>query len=454
MRILLVNKFIFPKGGAETYTFDVGKMLEEHGHEVQYFGLENEKNIVGNRIGSYVTNMDFSQGIKANLNAPFRIIYSREARKKIRAVLDDFQPDVVHLNNIQYHLTPSIILEINKWRKETKKECKIVYTTHDYQLVCPSHGMFDVNMKPCERCLDGHYIHCLQTKCLKNSRAKSLLGTLDGYMWKYSKAYSYVDAYICCSFFLKSKLDTQKRFRDKTIGLHNFKKEMPHLDNIQKKGYVLEFGHLSRDKGTDTLLEVAKKMPNTEFVFIGYGPSVDKMKDIPNVKYSQLIADTVRLLRGDLARIEGLSYLIAQHIIFFLLFPARHTIPPMGVGVKKRATPSTARITEAIVSRTAQISNRNTSRAARRDNAKAKGATNIFSSIFIFKTSFIYPSYLYFIMPARGHKCCERLVNPVPKLRVILARSGKKRAGRQAPQRKPAALVLLCHQLGKLPQYL
>ena len=33
------------------------------------------------------------------------------------------------------------------------------------------------------------------------------------------------------------------------------------------------------------MLEVAKKMPNTEFVFIGYGPSVDKMKDIPNVKY-------------------------------------------------------------------------------------------------------------------------------------------------------------------------
>ena len=60
---------------------------------------------------------------------------------------------------ISYHLTPSIILEINKWRKETKKECKIVYTTHDYQLVCPSHGMFDVNMKPCERCLDSY------TKC-------------------------------------------------------------------------------------------------------------------------------------------------------------------------------------------------------------------------------------------------------------------------------------------------
>lgn len=73
--------------------------------------------------------MDFSQGIRANLNAPFRIIYSREARKKIRAVLDDFQPDVVHLNNIQYHLTPSIILEINKWRKETKKNVGL-FTQH------------------------------------------------------------------------------------------------------------------------------------------------------------------------------------------------------------------------------------------------------------------------------------------------------------------------------------
>ena len=35
----------------------------------------------------------------------------------------------------------------------------------------------------------------------------------------------------------------------------------------------------------------------------------------------------------------------------------------------------------------------------------------------------LYSFYLYFIMPARGHKCCERLVNPVPELRVNMARS-------------------------------
>ena len=284
MKILMVNKFLYQKGGAETYTLSLGKILEKHGHEVQYFGLKNEKNTVGNNVDALVNDMDFSKGVKANLNAPFRIIYNFQAKRQIRKVLDDFKPDIVHLNNIQFHLTPSIIVEVNNWRKEQKNNCKIIYTAHDYQLICPSHGLFDVNVKPCEKCLDGKYIHCFQTKCVKNSRAKSLLGMMDAYYWKHSAAYSYVDAIICCSQFLKEKLDTQPQFRGKTITLHNFKDIVP-LENIHKQNYVLEFGKLCKDKGTETLIEVAKKMPKQRFVFAGYGPSVEKMKGIPNIEY-------------------------------------------------------------------------------------------------------------------------------------------------------------------------
>lgn len=284
MRVLIVNKFLFPKGGAETYALSLGSILEAHGHAVQYFGLRNPKNTVGNAVDALVDDMDFSTGIKGNLKAPFRIIYNRQARRTIRKVLDDFQPDVVHLNNIQYHLTPSIILEVNQWRKDTHRTCRIVYTAHDYQLICPSHGLFDVNVKPCELCLDGKYIHCLQTKCLKNSRAKSALGTIDGYFWKHSPVYSYVDRIICCSRFLKEKLDTQERFSSKTVVLHNSIDPI-HLSDIHKGEYILEFGKLCKDKGTDTLLEVAKHMPEYQFVFAGYGPSTERMKDLPNVRY-------------------------------------------------------------------------------------------------------------------------------------------------------------------------
>ena len=138
MKVLLVNKFLYPKGGAETYTFKLGNTLESHGHEVQYFGLDNEKNVVGNKVDVYVSDMDFNQGVLRNLTAPFRIIYSSEAKKKITRVLYDFEPDVVHINNIQFHLTPSIIIAVEKYRKKTGRRVKIVYTAHDYQLICDS----------------------------------------------------------------------------------------------------------------------------------------------------------------------------------------------------------------------------------------------------------------------------------------------------------------------------
>ncbi|SEW42712.1 glycosyltransferase family 4 protein [[Clostridium] fimetarium] len=284
MKVLMTNKFLYPKGGAETYIFSLGKILAAQGHEVQYFGLKNEKNIVGNNADALVDDMDFSIGIKNNLKALFRIVYNFQAKKQIRKVLVDFKPDIVHLNNIQFHLTPSIIIETDKWRKENHSSCKIIYTAHDYQLVCPSHGMFDINVKSCEKCLDGRYIHCFKTKCLKNSKAKSLLGTIDGYFWKYSSAYSYLNAIICPSKFLKEKLDTQPQFRDKTIVLHNFMDIVP-LQNANKEDYILEFGKLCKDKGTDTLIEVAKKMPDQKFVFAGYGPSVEKMNGISNIEY-------------------------------------------------------------------------------------------------------------------------------------------------------------------------
>lgn len=284
MKVLLINKFLYPKGGAETYVFKLGETLEAHGHEVQYFGLNNPKNIVGNHVGAYVSNMDFNQGIRKNFRAPFRIIYSSEAKKKITKVLYDFEPDVVHMNNIQFHLTPSIILAVQKYRKKTGRRVKIVYTAHDYQLICPSHGLFDTDLRICEKCVGGNYTYCIRTKCMKNSRMKSFLAMLDAYYWKYSKAYSYIDTIICPSRFLKSKLDLQNRFAKKTVAIHNFI-ESVRTETQEKGDYVLEFGHLSRDKGTFTLLEVAKRMPNVRFLFAGYGPAEAEIAKVPNAEY-------------------------------------------------------------------------------------------------------------------------------------------------------------------------
>ena len=76
MKILIVNKFLFPNGGSETYIFEIGKQLQKMGHEVQYFGMEHEGRIVGNHVESYTSDMDFHEKGLQKLLYPFKIIYS------------------------------------------------------------------------------------------------------------------------------------------------------------------------------------------------------------------------------------------------------------------------------------------------------------------------------------------------------------------------------------------
>ena len=103
MRILMINKFLYPNGGSETYIFKLGDYLKSHGHEVQYFGMEHEGRCVGNAVNAYTSDMDFHGGSKlAKLTYPLKTIYSSEARKKLRLVLDDFKPHILHINNVEY----------------------------------------------------------------------------------------------------------------------------------------------------------------------------------------------------------------------------------------------------------------------------------------------------------------------------------------------------------------
>lgn len=284
MRILMINKFLYPNGGSETYIFKLGDYLKSQGHEVQYFGMEHKGRCVGNRVNAYTSDMDFHGGSKlAKLTYPLKTIYSSEARKKLGLVLNDFKPDVCHLNNFNYQLTPSIILEIQKWRKEGNK-CRIVFTAHDYQLVCPNHMCNNPNTgENCEKCLGGHFLNCVKGKCIHGSTARSVIGMLEAEFWKRNGAYNYIDTMICCSKFLKTKMDSNPLFAQKTIALHNFVDKVEWKDTC-KKEYVLYFGRYSKEKGIETLIQVCKQLPDIPFVLAGTGPLESELSGIPNVR--------------------------------------------------------------------------------------------------------------------------------------------------------------------------
>lgn len=279
MKILMINKFLYPNGGSETYMFKLGEYLSSIGHQVEYFGMEHKDRCVGNSAEQYTACMDFHTASAIDkIKLSLKTVYSKEAREKLGIVLDDFQPDVVHLNNFNFQLTPSIIYAVEDYDKRTGKKTKLVYTAHDYQLICPNHMMY-TNDEICEKCIGGNFAECTKNKCIHGSALKSLLGTLEAKLYNSRNTYDRIDNIICCSEFIKNKLDTNPIFKSKTITLHNFidsvdKKQTP------KKDYILYFGRFAKEKGIETLIN-AKEI---SFICAGSGPMENEVNAAPNLK--------------------------------------------------------------------------------------------------------------------------------------------------------------------------
>ena len=111
MKILLVNKFHYLKGGSEKYYFELAELLKKNGHEVAFFSMEDEKNIKTDCKEYFVKPIDLNSSNKLKA---LDVIYSKENKRKMEEALDDFKPDIVHLNNFQRQLSASIIEPIKK----------------------------------------------------------------------------------------------------------------------------------------------------------------------------------------------------------------------------------------------------------------------------------------------------------------------------------------------------
>ena len=198
----MVNKFLYPNGGSETYMFKLGAYLKSIGHEVEYFGMEHEGRCVSNSLGLYTETMDFhnSSAFK-KIKLSLKTIYSKEAKDKMLAVLENFKPDVVHLNNFNFQLTPSIIYAVKE------KGIALVETVHDCQIACPNHRMYiEHKSKNCDACLGGDYFNCAKNKCVHNSAVQSLLAAAESYIYHKKNTYNLVDRYICPSNYMKETI--------------------------------------------------------------------------------------------------------------------------------------------------------------------------------------------------------------------------------------------------------
>jgi glycosyltransferase involved in cell wall biosynthesis len=274
MKVLLVNKFFYKKGGAETVFFDTAKLLQDKGHEVSFFSMHDRNNVKSAYEKYFISNVDYeSYSLKNSIKSSGRILYSIEAIRNIEKLIDDEKPDIVHLHNIYHQISPSFLSVLKK------KKIPIVMTLHDYKLVCASYSMLN-NLQVCELCRNGKYYNCFFKKCVKNSRAKSLLNTIEMYLHhNVFHVYNLVDYYISPSQFLKNKVmemgfSGQIKYLPNFIQLAHFR---PQYD--WKENAFVYFGRLSHEKGLLTMIRAVKDL-DVKLKIIGDGLQKDVLQSI------------------------------------------------------------------------------------------------------------------------------------------------------------------------------
>lgn len=299
MRVLMVSKFLERRGGVETYIADLGRILAEAGHDVQYFGMDGTGRTLGNRYGVYAPPVELGgrQGLGRAADVA-RTIDSRAAGRQMARILGEFRPDVVHFNNIHYHLTPSVIEAAAGYRASSGGRARLVMTMHDYHSVVPCDGCMDnAFYEVCDRCLDGRYLRCAIRGCTRGGRAKSAVAALEALYWARRHVYRELDAAVCPSAYMRSKFDRVADFAGRTVHIPNFANLARR--SYEKSRYVVYFGAYNRDKGVGTLLGVAARHPEIEFRFAGRGPIAPGAAGLPNVEdLGFLEGDRLRELVG------------------------------------------------------------------------------------------------------------------------------------------------------------
>ena len=264
MRILLVNYRYFVSGGPEKYMFNIKRILEENGHEVIPFSIHSSKNVeteyskyfvepIGSRDAVYFN--EVKKTPKSIGQMISRSIYSIEVKKAIKKEIKDVKPDIVYTIHFVNKLSPSVL----KGAKEMG--VPVVSRLSDYFMLCPRFD-FLKDKKICEDCLTCGYKSCIKNRCVKGSKAASMIRVFSMKVHKFLHVYDNVDAFVTPSNFLKKKLIANGYDEKKIYCIPTFTTSKTAVGEPIVGEYGLYFGRIDEEKGVETVVKAYEQMPD------------------------------------------------------------------------------------------------------------------------------------------------------------------------------------------------
>lgn len=265
MRILLSNKFYYRRGGDCVSMLNLEQLLKEHGHEVAVFAMDYPENLETPWKKYFPSNMSKWMVF----TRPFG---SREVKRKFSLLLDDFKPEVVHVNNIHTQLSPMIV------EMAHQRGIQTVWTLHDYKLLCPRYDCLLDGKEVCERCFGGDKTPCKVNKCMKGSALASWVGYKEAMAWNRQRLKACTDTFVCPSLFMAEKMAQGGFQKSKLKVLCNFiDVEQCKRADTPREDYYCYVGRLSHEKGVETLMEAASRLPYPLRI-IGEGPLSEELR--------------------------------------------------------------------------------------------------------------------------------------------------------------------------------
>ncbi len=279
MKVLFINNFFTQFGGAENIMLKEALLLQQDGHESFFFAVDRKPYFIENYpLAEFFPEfIDYRELSKSEaLKNLFRPFYNIEAKKKLTDMVEKIRPDVIHIHNIHYHLTPSVLEALKKFN------IPVIMTIHDTRLMCPA-GTFSLGaQKPCTEklCIKGKFLPCIKNKCKNSNLKESFITALEFAFNRASNLYDRVDCFITPSKALlniaaEAGIPTSKLNHINNFADNAFFESPPAYG---KEDYFLYAGRISKEKGLDTLLEAAGKIPEARFKIAGSGPMEDYYK--------------------------------------------------------------------------------------------------------------------------------------------------------------------------------
>jgi glycosyltransferase involved in cell wall biosynthesis len=259
MRILLIHNYYQQAGGEDAVFTQEVALLREQGFPVETLTFTNES---------------FDGSFWGNLRSAGMALYNTESARRLEEVIGRFRPDVVHLHNLFYTASASVI------RVAKQHGLPVVMTLHNYRLVCVSGLLMRAGKVPCETCLTQTVaLSGIRHACFRDSYLQSTQLSLTTLLHKLTGIWRSVDRFVVMTDFARQKFlaSSLRPTPEQIMVKPNFVPDTGFADSANRKDFYLYAGRLSPEKGIDVLLKAAQT-GGFPLRIIGDGPLVSEVK--------------------------------------------------------------------------------------------------------------------------------------------------------------------------------